>query len=139
MQGVFFVTNMDHIAREKRTDTWFKEYMKRERGIEKNEETYICACKGTKGNHETTGIRLKDFLNENIQNFYIGITENSKTMKEGKWEVYTLDKNKMKKRFEKRYANELNGKDLSELIQNNSGKNYRINVGPDNIDDMKEG
>ena len=124
MEGIFLIQGMTvQASAEKGPNAMLKDYLKK-KGVDiKSSKIKISACKG--GDNRSTAISHKDILDKNIDTYYLGLTDNTETMKAGKWAVYQLDKNTLKAELFERYK----VKSEDEFRKLPQGKNYRVNVG----------
>ena len=139
MEGIFLIQGMTvQASAEKGPNAMLKDYLKK-KGVDiKNPEIKISACKG--GDNRSTAISHKDILDKDIKTYYLGLTDNTETMKAGKWNVYQLDKAALKTRLFDRYNDKENltsEPELSRLLEKD--KNYRVNVGKAYVQDSKNG
>ena len=91
MEGIFLIQEMTaQASAEKGPNAMLKDYLEK-KGVEiESPDIKISACKG--GANRSTAISHKDILDNTIKTYYLGLTDNTETMKAGKWNVYQLDK-----------------------------------------------
>lgn len=122
MEGIFFIEMIPQKSDTLGPNARLKMYLQKKGVNIKDTSIKISACKG--GDNRTTAISLKDVLDEKMTTYYLGLTKDTDTLKRDEWDVYELNRCELAAGLRKRY----NVEKLSDL-SDESGKNYRINVG----------